>query len=77
MPVSPDPDAPGHIFRHLVMAELASRDLPRGWLAKRVAAQPDGCTTGNIYHWLRGDQDLSSHNLAVVFRVLDLHVSRY
>jgi len=77
MPVLPDPTAPGHEFRHIVLAELASRDLSRGWLASRVSAQPGGCSVANIYHWLRGDQDIGSKYLAIVFRILGLNVSRY
>lgn len=77
MPVIPDPAAPGYQFRNIVLGELASRDLTRGWLATRVADQPDGCSVANIYHWLRGDQDLGSQYLAVVFRLLGLNVSRF
>jgi hypothetical protein len=77
MPILPDPSAPGHEFRHLVLAELASRDLTRGWLASHVSEQPDGCSSANIYHWLRGDQDIGSKYLIVVFRLLGLSVSRF
>ena len=77
MPLLPDPDAPGHIFRKLIMAELSSRDRSRSWLADTVAAHPDGCCRANTLHYLRGDIDVTGHFLAVMFRVLDLHVTRW
>jgi len=77
MPINPNPDGIGSIFRNLILAELASRDLSRSWLADRVSEQPDGCSRANTMHYLRGDQDMAGAYLSVVFRILNLHVTRW
>jgi len=79
MPIhAPDPAAKGSYFRSIILAELGSRDLSRGWLAEAVIEQPDGpYSTATIYSYLRGSSDCTGEVLAVIFRVLDLHVTRY
>ena len=78
MPNAPPPDATGAFFRNVIIAELASRNLSRSWLAEAVVDQPDApCGTSNIYAYLRGSSDCTGEVLHVIFRVLDLRVTHY
>jgi hypothetical protein len=75
-PIQPDPTARGHAIRSIILAELASRDLSRTWLAKRVAAAPGGCTRDHVMRYLRGHRDATGHNLHLMFEALGLHLIR-
>jgi hypothetical protein len=72
----PDPTAPGHRLRGLILAELASRDLSRSWLARQVEEAEGGCTADNVKRYLRGDLDCTGHHLALMLEALDLHLIR-
>lgn len=77
-PIQPDPSAPGSHFRHLILAELASRDHTRQWLAEGVEHLPGSpSSAANIYAYLRGDSDTTGEIIHAMFTVLDLRVTRY
>lgn len=75
-PVWPPADARGNHLRLLILAELASRDISRSWLARQVQAS-GGCTFANTMHYLRGELDCTGHHLGLMLQALGLVITRY